>query len=78
VPLAAVEDRGVARYDVQPVIDPERGAAAVRVLDFRPREASKSIFVQLTEHAVPSFRGSGRDSSPGTGGSGDEPNVGGR
>ena len=64
VPLAAVQDRGVAGDDVQPVIDPQRGPAAVRVLDFRPREASKSVFVQLTEHAVPSFRGLGPGSSP--------------
>ncbi len=73
VPLAAVQDRGVAGDDVQPVIDPQRDPAAVRVLDFRPREASKSVFVQLTEHAVPSFRGLAGTAAR-SGGGGDEPN----
>ena len=49
--------------------DPQRGPPAAVVLDFRPREASKSVFIQLTEHAVPLLPGvwlpgAGRDDGP--------------
>ena len=51
-PVAAVQDRLVAGTFPQPAIDGERLAAAVGVLDLRPRPAGQRVLVKFADHAV--------------------------
>src|ERR1022692_311929 len=45
VSLAAVQNRSVTWHGARPLLGPERGAAAVGMLDLRPREASQRVLV---------------------------------
>jgi len=53
--LAAVQDRFVAGAFAQPAVHRERLAAAIGVLDLRPRPAGQRVLVKFPDHAD-SFR----------------------
>jgi hypothetical protein len=48
---ATVQDRLVARAFAQPAVHRERLAAAVGVLDLRPRPAGQRVLVKFPDHA---------------------------
>jgi hypothetical protein len=61
--LAAVQDRFVAGAFAQPAVHRERLAAAVGVLDLRPRPAGQRVLVKFPDHAdsFPSNPGDDRE-----------------